>query len=244
MPLASQKSKEKPLTARQIAANCEGLKVHFPYIKEREAKETCSKELDTPLSEGHKAVLDAAFSARSAESNAVMCYMALCIEIRRHQLAPKEVTVLLSAAGYNYSRISEVKRVAFVSDEIFQKFLSEGLGFRSALRLARGGERAANEHPADTTASTSEPADEEEGDGNPGEGVNDAPQPELDESPNALVSKLVSVLRLDKLDFVPDFLRRGFENKSFLKTFKQKGGVAHAVIGNYRVIVIPMQGLN
>ncbi|HYE31960.1 MAG TPA: hypothetical protein VEH27_11060 [Methylomirabilota bacterium] len=75
--------------------------------------------------------------ALKAEAKLKSRYLAICEYIRRHQLLPRMVTEALSEAGYPKSRISEIKRVAFVSPEIWAMFKKDLIGFKPLLRRAR-----------------------------------------------------------------------------------------------------------
>lgn len=59
------------------------------------------------------------------------------IELRKAQLAPREQTVVLKAAGFNEQRASEIKRVVNDTDANYSAYLNEGLSFRLALANAR-----------------------------------------------------------------------------------------------------------
>jgi hypothetical protein len=76
--------------------------------------------------------------ASSAASDHLVSYRILVEEIRKAQLTPEQVTRCLESAGYAKWRISEVKRVAFVSDVMWREFKEQWQGFRPMLVKVRG----------------------------------------------------------------------------------------------------------
>jgi hypothetical protein len=76
-------------------------------------------------------------SARAA----VERYMDLVRFIREREVLPQTVTRELKDLGFVDSRISEIKRLAFVSDAEWRKIDGEKMGFKLALQEARKGAR-------------------------------------------------------------------------------------------------------
>jgi len=72
-------------------------------------------------------------------------YHALIVYVRTNKVAPKLVTYEMTKLGFARSRIAEVKRVAFASNETYSAYESKLIGFSKALELARtsdGGKEA------------------------------------------------------------------------------------------------------
>lgn len=74
---------------------------------------------------------------QGAMTNTVEKYMAVCQHIRDAQMMPVQVKKELAALGFADSRISEVNRVAQVSDEVWAQYKSRVIGFKMTLELAR-----------------------------------------------------------------------------------------------------------
>jgi len=64
-------------------------------------------------------------------------YHALITYIRHNSVAPKLVTTEMAALGFNRTRISEVKRVAYAADDTFKAYEAKLIGFGNALQMAR-----------------------------------------------------------------------------------------------------------
>lgn len=64
-------------------------------------------------------------------------YRVVCKIIRKNQIKPSEVRVILTAAGWSKERISEVIRVSCVSDALWREFERNFMGFKLMLRKAR-----------------------------------------------------------------------------------------------------------
>jgi hypothetical protein len=78
-----------------------------------------------------------ASQALDAAKVALDAYWRLCVFIREKQLTPVTVNKVLKELGYGEVRISEIKRVSFSSDKIFEEFRKKTIGFRLALKEAR-----------------------------------------------------------------------------------------------------------
>lgn len=83
-----------------------------------------------------------ATDALNAHEKAVNAYFKLCVHIRDSQLDKATVQDVLTERGYPASRISEVKRVAFCTDELFSQFRQGVIGFRYTLAAARDAVKA------------------------------------------------------------------------------------------------------
>jgi len=64
-------------------------------------------------------------------------YLACALLIRESQMDPRQVSKALAAAGWARSRISEMKRLAFCSQVLFDAYRKRLIGFRPALEAAR-----------------------------------------------------------------------------------------------------------
>jgi len=78
-----------------------------------------------------------AAEALEAATKALDAYWRLCVFIREKQLTPVSVNKVLKELGYGEVRISEIKRVSFSSDKIFEEYRKKAIGFRLALKEAR-----------------------------------------------------------------------------------------------------------
>jgi hypothetical protein len=100
-----------------------------------------------PLAEGSAAAMEAAQRKAALQAlgrralalagETVASYMELCRYVREKQYAPKEVSLYLGEVGYPPERISEIKRVAFCSEELWERYIDGTMGFRPALLKAR-----------------------------------------------------------------------------------------------------------
>lgn len=63
-------------------------------------------------------------------------YFSLCSYIREKQLEPAVVRRALLAAGFPKSRVSEVFKVSFVSEEIWLEYKAKTIGFKLAYQAA------------------------------------------------------------------------------------------------------------
>lgn len=64
-------------------------------------------------------------------------YLDLCSYIREQQIAPDDVTKVLLDCGFRKERVSEIKRVSYSSDEIFNAFRSRLIGWKTTLERVR-----------------------------------------------------------------------------------------------------------
>ncbi len=67
-------------------------------------------------------------------------YFSFCHELRKAALGRGESTLLLKGLGFVKTRISEILKVSEVSDELWERFASKEIGFKSVLALGRGDE--------------------------------------------------------------------------------------------------------
>lgn len=65
-------------------------------------------------------------------------YITLCSWIREHKIGPAQVSAMLAGLGFHKVRISEVNKIATVSDELWSKFSARELGMKKVLQIARG----------------------------------------------------------------------------------------------------------
>lgn len=75
--------------------------------------------------------------AFSAAQEAMDKYWQLLVYIREAQIAPATITKELPELGYSPQRISEIKRIAFSSNQVFDEYKSKAIGFKLALQKAR-----------------------------------------------------------------------------------------------------------
>lgn len=99
---------------------------------EAEAKEASRK--DAKIISGLK---KRAVDALTAAEKALNKYWELLVYIRDNQIPPPVVSQQLKEAGYQDSRVAEVKRVAFCSPQLFDQYRNRAIGFRLALGKAR-----------------------------------------------------------------------------------------------------------
>jgi len=89
------------------------------------------------LSAVDKPLLKIARDCVNAAINLGMTYLELVGDIRKRSIDPVTVTATLKEAGFADSRISEVKRVAFASEEVYKEIAAAQLGFKAAVTAAR-----------------------------------------------------------------------------------------------------------
>lgn len=91
-------------------------------------------------------LLDAGKALVSSIGDVAGKYLALVMVVREEKIMPKQATKVLLGLGFKKTRVSEVCRVAFASDEVFSKYQARLIGFDNALVLARieaNGDKAA-----------------------------------------------------------------------------------------------------
>jgi len=95
-------------------------------------------------------------------------YLDLCRYIRENQIDPKLVTASLTPLGFARSRISEIKKIAYATDELWNEYAARNIGWKGALDLARA---EGVKQIADAAHTTVEEAEEglEDADLTPGE---------------------------------------------------------------------------
>lgn len=91
----------------------------------------------TPEQEALKKLRTLAQDLDKAMDKTVEKYITLCEHIRVSQFMPKTIAAELTPLGFPPSRISEIQRVALVSDEVWSQYKSRAIGFRVALQMAR-----------------------------------------------------------------------------------------------------------
>lgn len=88
--------------------------------------------------------------SQHAIKNALNRYVALVEHIRDAQIMPKTVAATLTEAGYVPSRVAEVKKLAFCSNEIFAQWKAGLIGMKPALERARAEANAEKNEAAET----------------------------------------------------------------------------------------------
>lgn len=69
--------------------------------------------------------------------NLSFSYLRLCEYIREKQVRPEMLSAVLSNEGFRKERISEIKRICFATDEIFNDFKNRITGWRATLERIR-----------------------------------------------------------------------------------------------------------
>jgi len=64
-------------------------------------------------------------------------YLRICDTVRKYELTPEEVRFTLSAVGWSKVRISEVMRVAYAPQKVYNEFSARLIGFKVALSKTR-----------------------------------------------------------------------------------------------------------
>lgn len=78
-------------------------------------------------------------------------YLDLCRYIRENQIDPKLVTASLTPLGFARSRISEIKKISYATDELWNEYAARNIGWKGALDLARAEGVKQIAHATDTT---------------------------------------------------------------------------------------------
>lgn len=126
-------------------------------------------------------------------------YLDLCLYIRKNMVAPKLVSFELSELGFKRDIVSKINKVANASDETFNKFAAQTIGFNKVLELARGEvpgslAREMGEKVVDIQAEVKKLADEEGGTGRPTSGTTATPEEQKAKDNEALEKAAAQVL--------------------------------------------------
>lgn len=73
------------------------------------------------------------------EVNLKTKYVTLCDELRKTGMNGKELTLLLLFKGHKKTRVSEIKKICSLPQEVFDKYLTGDIGRAMAIKIARTG---------------------------------------------------------------------------------------------------------
>jgi len=142
------------------------------------------------LCEKHREIAELAKEVQFTEGRLKEKYVGLCHEIRKSGMNAKEFTLILRSQGFYPSRVSEIKKVCSLPEEVFAKYLAGDIGRKMAIKIARSGDDNVEEAVAVTEASVSE---------------DDSAEP-VDQTPKAvmpivdpILPKLAKMLKMHKL---------------------------------------------
>jgi len=142
------------------------------------------------LCEKHQPIANLAKEVNLAEGQLKHSYVQLCHEIRQSGMNAKEFSLILRSQGFYASRVSEIKKVCSLPDEVFAKYLAGDIGRNMAIKIARTGSENVDEATQATEASVSEAQPEE------------APQPAsstVQPIVDPILPKLAKMLKMHKL---------------------------------------------
>lgn len=96
-------------------------------------------KLATQLCEKHQPIANLAKEVNLAEGDLKHKYVQLCHEIRKSGMNAKEFSLILRTQGFYPSRVSEIKKVCSLPEEVFSKYLAGDIGRQMAIKIARSG---------------------------------------------------------------------------------------------------------
>lgn len=97
------------------------------------------------LAEKHREIVELAKEVAFTEGRLKEKYVGLCKGIRQSGMNAKEFTLLLKSEGFYPSRISEIKKICSLTDEVFNKYLTGDIGRKMAIKIARTGDENVDE---------------------------------------------------------------------------------------------------
>lgn len=100
-------------------------------------------------------VVRAASAVADQEQAMARKYFNLADSLRRTGLNGREMSLLMASLGYRKQRITEIKKAISVSDDVWEKYKANVIGFRAVLAIARA---PAPETPAQSEDSSSDGA--------------------------------------------------------------------------------------
>jgi len=142
------------------------------------------------LCEKHREIAELAKEVQFTEGRLKEKYVGLCDHIRKSGMNAKEFSLILRSQGFYPSRVSEIKKVCSLPQEVFDKYLAGDIGRKMAIKIARSGE-----DNVDEAASVTEQAE------HAGEQVNaDEPStPAVSPIVDPILPKLAKMLKMHKL---------------------------------------------
>jgi len=87
----------------------------------------------------HPAIAELAEKVIGQEKELKTYYVKLCDELRKSGMNGKELTLLLLAKGHVKSRVSEIKKICSLPQEVFDKYVAGNIGRNMAVKIARTG---------------------------------------------------------------------------------------------------------
>jgi len=153
-------------------------------LQMKQAEQLCQK---------HQPIANLAKEVNLAEGDLKHKYVQLCHEIRKSGMNAKDFSLILRTQGFYPSRVSEIKKVCSLPEEVFSKYLAGDIGRQMAIKIARSG--------ADNV---------DEARGVNEQGDDDAPKPGTEQSEGApvktvmpivdpILPKLAKMLKMHKL---------------------------------------------
>jgi len=168
------------------------MKTTLVLVNDHGLSETQLKQAEQ-LCEKHQPIANLAKEVNLAEGDLKHKYVQLCHEIRKSGMNAKEFSLILRTQGFYPSRVSEIKKVCSLPEEVFNKYLAGDIGRQMAIKIARSGadnvdeavpvNEQQNENP-DASASVPE-----------GQGVVKVVSPIVD----PILPKLAKMLKMHKL---------------------------------------------
>lgn len=123
-------------------------------------------------------------------------YIGLCESLRNSQLNGPDMVLLMRSLGFRKQRITEIRRVISVPDELWEKYKARQLSFKATLTAARGGLQL----PAGETPDKEE-RESEDGEGEGGGGGSGGAK--IHRMPKGLQTELVKALNEHPLKDTP-----------------------------------------
>jgi len=99
-------------------------------LQMKQAEQLCQK---------HQSIANLAKVVNLAEGDLKHKYVQLCHEIRKSGMNAKEFSLILRTQGFYPSRVSEIKKVCSLPEEVFSKYLAGDIGRQMAIKIARSG---------------------------------------------------------------------------------------------------------
>lgn len=143
------------------------------------------------LCEKHREIAELAKEVQFTEGRLKEKYVGLCNEIRKSGMNAKEFTLILRAQGFYASRVSEIKKVCALPQEVFDKYLAGDIGRKMAIKIARSGEDNVDE--ASSVVEQAAAADDQ------GNETDTTATPAVQPIVDPILPKLAKMLKMHKL---------------------------------------------
>jgi len=114
------------------------MKTEIVLVNEHGLSELQMKQAEQ-LCQKHQPIANLAKEVNLAEGDLKHKYVQLCHEIRKSGMNAKEFSLILRTQGFYPSRISEIKKVCSLPEEVFSKYLAGDIGRQMAIKIARSG---------------------------------------------------------------------------------------------------------